>query len=200
MKRTLLVLALMACAAVGCRAVGPNCGSPCADPCMGPACRGPQPVGLRANGCCDPCGECAGGGACSDAAGLCGAGCGMVCDKSGLFNRHCGGCDGGYGAGPYDCSPCGSPNWGCNGFHHLSGVPNTCQAACPIANGVQQAGYCCRCGQPGPGCQCGMFCPSGDQDYNFNAGPPVGQTAYPYYTTRGPRDFLLNNPPSIGPY
>jgi hypothetical protein len=34
----------------------------------------------------------------------------------------------------------------------------------------------------------------------FNQGPPVGQTAYPYYTTRGPRDFLLNNPPHIGPY
>lgn len=35
---------------------------------------------------------------------------------------------------------------------------------------------------------------------NFNPGPPAGQTAYPYYTARGPRDFLLNNPPSIGPY
>jgi hypothetical protein len=31
-------------------------------------------------------------------------------------------------------------------------------------------------------------------------GPQTGQYAYPYYTTRGPRDFLLNNPPSIGPY
>ncbi len=30
-------------------------------------------------------------------------------------------------------------------------------------------------------------------------GPPVGATAYPYYTLRGPRDFLLDNPPSIGP-
>jgi hypothetical protein len=29
-------------------------------------------------------------------------------------------------------------------------------------------------------------------------GPPTAQVAYPYYTTRGPRDFLLNNPPSIG--
>jgi hypothetical protein len=28
----------------------------------------------------------------------------------------------------------------------------------------------------------------------------VAQTAYPYYTLRGPRDFLLNNPPPIGPY
>ena len=29
-------------------------------------------------------------------------------------------------------------------------------------------------------------------------GPPTPQVAYPYYTTRGPRDFLLDNPPSIG--
>ncbi len=34
-------------------------------------------------------------------------------------------------------------------------------------------------------------------------GPAVGPAAptvtYPYYTTRGPRDFLNPNPPSIGP-
>jgi hypothetical protein len=30
-------------------------------------------------------------------------------------------------------------------------------------------------------------------------GPPTGAVAYPYYTTRGPRDFLAENPPSIGP-
>ena len=29
-------------------------------------------------------------------------------------------------------------------------------------------------------------------------GPPSAHVAYPYYTTRGPRDFLINNPPSIG--
>ena len=32
------------------------------------------------------------------------------------------------------------------------------------------------------------------------AGGPVGTYAYPYYTIRGPRDFLMANPPSIGPY
>jgi hypothetical protein len=33
-------------------------------------------------------------------------------------------------------------------------------------------------------------------------GPPLQQmpaVGYPYYTTRGPRDFLAKNPPSIGP-
>ncbi len=29
-------------------------------------------------------------------------------------------------------------------------------------------------------------------------GPAAAQVAYPYYTVRGPRDFLLNNPPTIG--
>lgn len=28
--------------------------------------------------------------------------------------------------------------------------------------------------------------------------PSTAQVAYPYYTTRGPRDFLMNNPPTIG--
>ena len=30
-------------------------------------------------------------------------------------------------------------------------------------------------------------------------GPPVGTVTYPYYTIRGPRDFLAADPPSIGP-
>jgi len=30
-------------------------------------------------------------------------------------------------------------------------------------------------------------------------GPPVGQVAYPYYTTRGPRDFLMSHPRPLGP-
>jgi hypothetical protein len=33
----------------------------------------------------------------------------------------------------------------------------------------------------------------------FVAGPPVGTVVYPYYTVRGPRDFLAKDPPSIGP-
>jgi hypothetical protein len=30
-------------------------------------------------------------------------------------------------------------------------------------------------------------------------GPLTGAVAYPYYTTRGPRDFLARDPGSIGP-
>ncbi|HEX3991779.1 MAG TPA: hypothetical protein VHX39_11475 [Acetobacteraceae bacterium] len=38
-----------------------------------------------------------------------------------------------------------------------------------------------------------------DGEYEFAAGPPSGSTTYPYYTTRGPRDFLARNPRDIGP-
>jgi hypothetical protein len=37
------------------------------------------------------------------------------------------------------------------------------------------------------------------QGQPFTPGAPSAQVAYPYYTHRGPRDFLLDNPPSIGP-
>ena len=82
-------------------------------------------------------------------------------------------------------------------------LPERRLLASRIAVRVQHCGrgYCC--GGPGVGCGVCTVCgcgPSGDQNYNFNPGPPVAQTAYPYYTLRGPRDFLLNNPPSIGPY
>ena len=30
------------------------------------------------------------------------------------------------------------------------------------------------------------------------SGPATAQVAYPYYTTRGPRDFFVDNPPTIG--
>jgi hypothetical protein len=37
-----------------------------------------------------------------------------------------------------------------------------------------------------------------NREYVGPPGPPTAQVAYPYYTTRGPRDFLVDNPPSIG--
>lgn len=36
------------------------------------------------------------------------------------------------------------------------------------------------------------------REYVGPPGPPTAQIGYPYYTLRGPRDFLLDNPPSIG--
>jgi hypothetical protein len=87
---------------------------------------------------------------------------------------------------------------------------------CCVANALG-ACHCDGCARGGP-CQClaervaNGFCgPCGaagicphaggyPEQPAFQPGPPVGQVAYPYYTTRGPRDFLLDNPPSIGPY
>jgi hypothetical protein len=36
------------------------------------------------------------------------------------------------------------------------------------------------------------------ENNQVGSGVPAPATAYPYYTTRGPRDFFANNPPSIG--
>ncbi len=227
MNRTIFVLALAALSCAGCRAIGPyggggpGCGCGCGEPCYDECSQcGPGP------GCCEPCGPqcngrggsmdqscvCQGGGNCAMFSRYCGQNCGCndgcgggcgcgSCDC--LKCNNCGCCGDGYPAGPYDCSACGSPYWGNAGYRHpmgyVTGNECHCDTGCrppgphfaPCGNG-----YCCSCcGQPAPGC-----CNSGDQNYNFNPGPPVAQTAYPYYTLRGPRDFLLDNPPSIGPY
>jgi hypothetical protein len=38
---------------------------------------------------------------------------------------------------------------------------------------------------------------AGDDESGMG-GPPSAAVGYPYYTLRGPRDFLVDNPPSIG--
>jgi hypothetical protein len=104
------------------------------------------------------------------------AGCDVDCGE------RCGGCDGCCNGGP--CS----------------------RLAERIAGGGCGYGACgpggCGPGGCGIGGGAGGLCPhaGGYPEYPaFNQGPPTGQVAYPYYTTRGPRDFLLNNPPTIGP-
>jgi hypothetical protein len=55
---------------------------------------------------------------------------------------------------------------------------------------------------PGPPACPGHVCNgrvSGPEEEAAPSGPPVGAITYPYYTVRGPRDFLAKNPPSIGP-
>jgi hypothetical protein len=223
MKRTFLVLALAVFSTAGCRAMYPNGG--CGDPChVSRSQHAPRPMGCgEAYGCGDACGCDSGrGGTCGDcveSSCLCQGGdcmpfqryCGPACD--GNFGNPCGTTGGncpctscgnrGFGPGEYDCSPCGSPDWGVNGYRRPLGgdfARRTCDnQAGP--HGINPAvcgnGYCCPCcGKPAPSCCCN----SGDQNYNFNPGPPVAQTAYPYYTVRGPRDYFLANPPSIGPY
>ncbi|MDZ4849077.1 MAG: hypothetical protein SGI77_07265 [Pirellulaceae bacterium] len=68
-----------------------------------------------------------------------------------------------------------------------------------------------RCGTCHPGCRPGPIgWQRGGTDYQTHinhyayrnqqagSGTQAAATAYPYYTNRGPRDFLVNNPPTIG--
>ena len=45
----------------------------------------------------------------------------------------------------------------------------------------------------------GGGCPQNPRAFVGPAGPPTAAVTYPYYTTRGPRDFLLDQPQTIGP-
>ena len=66
-------------------------------------------------------------------------------------------------------------------------------------------GGCAQAGGPGGGpgdCSPGCARATGGgpmDDGSAFAGPPTGAVAYPYYTTRGPRDFLAKSPRGIGP-
>ena len=98
---------------------------------------------------------------------------------------------------------CDCDNGGCGLIDRMR-----CRGGCGLGGGC---GACSACGGRGCGlCQrvagrlaAGGCCPhSGGYpaSYNFTPGPQSGQTAYPYYTTRGPRDFLMCNPAPLGPY
>ena len=132
-----------------------------------------------------------GGGGCG--AGGCGAmpGCdsGGGCFGGGCSSGACGGLAGLLGGG------------GCG----LLGGGGGCQdpSGCVTPETLTMDGYGARGGVNGPlsglvghhhrGPQSHMG-PPGPAD-----GPAVAQVTYPYYTTRGPRDYFESNPPSIGP-
>jgi len=93
------------------------------------------------------------------------------------------------------CDSCDSGAGYCEGGAGSCGGGESCNG--PLRRGLGGRSGCREC-RLGKG-----FCPhSGGYPETpmFNPGPPVGQVAYPYYTVRGPRDFLQDNPPSIGPY
>jgi hypothetical protein len=100
-------------------------------------------------------------------------------------------CVGCQGIGCRDCGPRGK-------FKGLFGAKKAACGAC--ASGGCESGACgggaCAGGNCGLG---GGMAAMHQRPPEGPAGPPVGTYAYPYYTLRGPRDFLQNNPPSIGP-
>ena len=148
-------------------------------------------------------------GACANGACANGGGghVGAVAYGGGCNNGACNG--GACGNGACNGGACG--NGACNsGAGGLSGMAG------------KMAGLCGLCGGHGgcrPGCQAGpLGWQQGGLDYSshlqtgllghtaarnlqsrpFTPGPPTGQVGYPYYTVRGPRDFFLDNPPTIG--
>ncbi len=142
---------------------------------------------------------------CGDSAVSCGSCNSGNCGTGNCSTGNCG--SGSYAA----CSNgnCGSGSQTCSG--------NRCGGLMGKVRG-RLAGGCNGCGRVG--CQAGpLGWQQGGLDYSshldpgclghnagnavasqpFQPGMPTAQVAYPYYTHRGPRDFLMANPPSIGP-
>jgi len=71
------------------------------------------------------------------------------------------------------------------------GAPETCAGCCDPRCGAETCHVC-----HGRGCRACQGC---DRGHVMAGGPPSAAVTYPYYTLRGPRDFLAANPPSIGP-
>ena len=152
--------------------------------------------GCSSGGCgssyseCGDCSECSSGGSVGVFGKLkamrgCG-GYGSDCNEcsdgscgSGILGRLCGMC----GCGKA-CGPCGDCGGSCNGG---------CVAG-PL--GWQQGGldYSEHL-RPG---LLGHHAPAALNNRPFTPGPPTAQVGYPYYSHHGPRDFLLDNPPTIG--
>ncbi len=108
---------------------------------------------------------------------------------------HCRPPGGPWGPGTPCCSTFGPGCGGCNAccgapgdFHGPMGAPTP-------AMGPMYSGYGSR--------PTGGIAKHGRGRNGDNAlaasGPPTGAVAYPYYTNRGPRDFLARNPGNIGP-
>lgn len=156
------------------------------------------------NNCCDPCGGC-GTGSCGWRSCNYGCGCGDSCGCGSGCGDSCG-CS----AGVQNCDGCG--NCGVAGNKrggNYAGDPGM------FADGGDGGGYglrnrigpgfgprtrgCPHCG--GRGClHCLHHHHRNDGGMGeINPGPVSAQVTYPYYTTRGPRDFLAKNPMGIGP-
>lgn len=131
-----------------------------------------------------------------------GGGCGGGCGGYGHEGPGCSSCGGGGGCGAGGCSSGNCGGGGCSDCGYAGGTVTG--PGGQYAQGQRQGGS----GYPPQGMASQRPAQghplvrqrrdSGD-DYEFAAGPPTGATTYPYYTNRGPRDFLARNPRDIGP-
>jgi hypothetical protein len=106
----------------------------------------------------------------------------------------CLGCHSGVGSCPGGA--CGLSSGGC--------TDGSCQAASAVEANGAQVNYLPNQGRGGPlAAWHGRFHRGPQSHTGDDPGPAAGPAnptyGYPYYTTRGPRDFLNPNPPSIGP-
>jgi hypothetical protein len=151
------------------------------------------------SGCCWPHSRGLAGGNCPHGTAESEMACGAECDAEAC--QQCGGegcesCSGGVcqDCGGQGCETCGPA--GCDPSE-IAGCQACGGAGCEACRGAR-CGRCGRvrlaaCGLPG----CGGC--AGRGAYPITPGPPSAAITYPYYTIRGPRDFLAKNPPSIGP-
>jgi hypothetical protein len=178
MKTTLCAIAalLLMAAGTGCQTLGPRGGG-------------------FASGGCDSCGDMCGGAAdcgCGDACGgICGNACGGNCGSGGGLIGHFAqgggigggrlhGVGGGFGGGYGPVGHGGALMGGA-----LAGLHGPTPGGSRIAGdfsfhghaGRHQANHAALAAEPGP---------------------PTAAYSYPYYTTRGPRDFFMDNPPPLG--
>jgi len=139
-------------------------------------------------------------------------GCSTCSDETMMSGcGNCGGCQSGNCGG--DCQMAGCPSGNCS--NETCSTGNCGPSGCGLIGKGRGRLAGCR-----TGCQAGpLGWQQGGLNYSshlnpgflghhagqavagqpFQAGAPAAQVAYPYYTHRGPRDFLLDNPPSIGP-
>ena len=101
-----------------------------------------------------------------------------------------------YGMSSSGCVDCGDVAGGCEG--------GACQASPPVDAYGANANYEPNGGRAGVLAALHGRQHQGSQSHTGSEpGPAMGPASptygYPYYTTRGPRDFLNPNPPSIGP-
>ena len=107
---------------------------------------------------------------------------------AGCASGDCGNGAGGFGFGDGAACGCGDGSCGCN-FQASGKIAQRVSAALPFP-GLRGINH--PYGKKIPhtaNMSTGMQFPGGGQAPSY---------AYPYYTTRGPRDFLMDNPPSIG--
>jgi hypothetical protein len=92
---------------------------------------------------------------------------------------------------------------GCSSHRLIGPHKGTCQSA-PETCATCGPGTCPHCagdpnGDPNGGGPIARHMAEREAYRGAAPGPLTGAVAYPYYTTRGPRDFLARNPGSIGP-